>query len=67
MERENADGRDEHGTGRPGPPLGRGLEDVSALPRLTAALLDRGLSREAAKKLLGGNALRVLRAVPPRC
>jgi hypothetical protein len=29
LEREKADGRDEHGTGRPGPPLGRGLEDVS--------------------------------------
>jgi membrane dipeptidase len=45
----------------------RGLEDVAALPRLTAALLDRGMSRAALKKLLGDNALRVLRAVPPRC
>jgi len=43
----------------------RGLEDVAALPRLTAALLDRGLSREAVKKLLGENALRVLREVQP--
>ena len=31
MERDKADGRDEHGTGRTGPPLGRGLEDVSHL------------------------------------
>jgi membrane dipeptidase len=45
----------------------RGLEDVAALPRLTAALLTRGMSRSAVKKLLGDNALRVLRAVPPRC
>ncbi len=44
----------------------RGLEDVSALPRLTLALLRRGLSRVAVKKLLGENALRVLRDVPPR-
>lgn len=43
----------------------RGLEDVSALPRLTAALLARGMSRAAVKKILGENALRVLRAVPP--
>jgi len=45
----------------------RGLEDVAALPKLTAALLQRGLGRGAVKKLLGENALRVLRAVPPRC
>ena len=45
----------------------RGLEDVAALPNLTAALLARGLSRAAVKKLLGENALRVLREVPPRC
>jgi membrane dipeptidase len=44
----------------------RGLEDVAALPRLTAALLARGVSRAAVKKLLGENALRVLREVPPR-
>jgi membrane dipeptidase len=44
----------------------RGLEDVAALPRLTAALLARGLSRAAVKKLLGENAMRVLRDVPPR-
>jgi membrane dipeptidase len=43
----------------------RGLEDVAALPNLTAALLGRGLSRGTVKKLLGENALRVLRDVPP--
>lgn len=44
----------------------RGLEDVAALPRLTAALLERGLGRAAVKKLLGENALRVLADVPPQ-
>jgi membrane dipeptidase len=43
----------------------RGLEDVAALPNLTAALLARGVSRAAVKKLLGENALRVLADVPP--
>jgi membrane dipeptidase len=42
-----------------------GLEDISGLPRLTAALLERGLSRAACRKLLGENALRVLGEVPP--
>jgi membrane dipeptidase len=41
------------------------LADVAGLPHLTAALLKRGLSRAAVKKLLGENALRVLRDVPP--
>lgn len=43
-----------------------GLEDASMLPRLTSALAARGLSRAALEKVLGGNALRVLDAVPPR-
>jgi membrane dipeptidase len=43
----------------------RGLEDVAALPNLTAALLARGMHRDDVKKLLGGNAMRLLRAVPP--
>ena len=43
----------------------RGLEDVAELPRLTAALLERGLRRTAVKKILGENALRVLADVPP--
>jgi membrane dipeptidase len=46
------------------PPLG--LEDVSCLPALTAALLARGTSRQVVKKLLGENALRVLGDVPAR-
>ncbi|OLC28284.1 MAG: hypothetical protein AUH31_09660 [Armatimonadetes bacterium 13_1_40CM_64_14] len=36
-----------------------GLEDVSQLPALTAALLDRGFEAETIRKILGGNALRV--------
>src|SRR5262249_33938788 len=43
----------------------QGLRDVAALPGLTARLLERGLSRAVVKKLLGENALRVLREVPP--
>lgn len=43
-----------------------GLEDASMLPQLTAALSARGLSRRALEKVLGGNALRVLDAVPAR-
>ena len=40
-----------------------GLEDVSRLPNLTAGLLARGYSRDDIKKILGGNALRVFKAV----
>jgi membrane dipeptidase len=36
-----------------------GLEDVSHLPALTAALLDRGYEPETIRRILGGNALRV--------
>jgi membrane dipeptidase len=43
----------------------RGLEDISAMPRLTAALLAKGMSRAAVRKLLGENVLRVLGDVPP--
>lgn len=43
-----------------------GLEDASMLPQLTAAMSARGLSRRALEKVLGGNALRVLDAVPVR-
>ena len=39
-----------------------GLEDVSKLPNLTAALRDRGLSDEDIVKILGANVLRVLEA-----
>ena len=43
-----------------------GLEDASMLPALTAALVARGVALPALEKILGGNALRVLEAVPPR-
>ena len=43
-----------------------GLDDPSKLPLLTEALLRRGLSPESIHKLLGGNVLRILEAVPPR-
>jgi membrane dipeptidase len=41
----------------------RGLEDVSKMPHLTAALLKKGYTETDLKKILGGNHLRVLRAV----
>jgi membrane dipeptidase len=40
----------------------RQLEDVSCYPYITQELLNRGHQREAIHKILGGNALRVLRA-----
>ena len=46
------------------PPVG--LEDAADLPHLTAALSSRGLPVRVIEKILGGNALRVLDAVPPR-
>ncbi|MSU77451.1 MAG: membrane dipeptidase [Gemmataceae bacterium] len=39
----------------------RQLEDVSTYPYITQELLNRGHSREAIHKILGGNALRVIR------
>jgi len=42
------------------------LPDVAALPRVTAEMLRRGWTRERIAKILGGNFLRVLGAVPPR-
>lgn len=39
----------------------RQLEDVSCYPYITQELLNRGHGREAIHKILGGNALRVLR------
>jgi membrane dipeptidase len=43
------------------PPVG--LEDVSAMPNVTAGLLARGYAAEDVRKILGGNWLRVLREV----
>jgi microsomal dipeptidase-like Zn-dependent dipeptidase len=42
------------------------LPDVSALPRLTEALLRRKVDEGAIQKILGGNVLRVLKDVPAR-
>jgi membrane dipeptidase len=44
----------------------RGLEDVSKMPALTAALLERGYTEKDLRKILGGNLLRVLRDVTGR-
>jgi membrane dipeptidase len=41
----------------------RGLEDVSKMPNLTAALLKRGYSEQDIQKIMGGNFLRVIREV----
>ncbi len=41
----------------------RQLEDVSCYPKITQVLLDRGYNREQIIKVLGGNLLRVFRAV----
>ncbi len=43
-----------------------GLEDVSRMPNLTAALLRRGYTEPDIKKILGGNFLRVIREVTGR-
>ena len=40
-----------------------GMEDVTRLPRIAQALLDRGWSEEDVKKVLGGNMLRVMERV----
>jgi membrane dipeptidase len=39
------------------------LEDVSCYPKITQELLNRGYNREQIIKVLGGNLLRVFRAV----
>ena len=44
----------------------RGLEDVSMMPHLTAALSARGVDDETLERILSKNALRVLQDVPPR-
>jgi membrane dipeptidase len=41
----------------------QGLEDVSKMPALMAALMKRGYSDADIKKIFGGNTLRVIRAV----
>jgi membrane dipeptidase len=44
------------------PPVG--LEDIAAMPNLTVALSKRGVAPRVLEKILGGNVLRVLDAVP---
>ena len=46
-----------------GPTLPVGLEDVSTYPTLVAELLRRGYSEADVRKVLGGNLMRVWRAV----
>lgn len=43
------------------PRLPVGLEDASTYPRITQELLNRGYNKEQIHKILGGNALRLLR------
>ena len=43
--------------------LPHGMEDVTRLPRIAQALLDRGWSEEDVRKVLGGNMLRVMTRV----
>ena len=46
-----------------GAPMPDDLPDASYLPNLTAEMVRRGYSREDLEKILGGNALRVMREV----
>jgi membrane dipeptidase len=43
--------------------LPMGIEDVTRLPRIAEALLDRGYSEQDVSKMLGGNMLRVMERV----
>lgn len=45
------------------PSLPEGIDSAADLPKITAALLDRGYSSEACRKILGGNFLRYFQAV----
>lgn len=46
--------------------LPAGMDDVTRLPRIAQALLDRGWSDDDVRKLLGGNMLRVMQQVLDR-
>ena len=43
--------------------LPKGIDSVANLPKITAALVERGYSAEDCRKILGGNLLRVFREV----
>jgi membrane dipeptidase len=45
------------------PTVPQGLEDVSKMPNLTAALLKRGYTEKDIRKIMGENFLRVVREV----
>jgi membrane dipeptidase len=45
------------------PNVPQGLEDVSKMPALTAALMKRGYTEPDVRKIMGGNFLRVVREV----
>ena len=47
--------------GGPTPP--RGMKDISDLPMITEAMLERGYSEERIRKFMGGNLMRVFRQV----
>ena len=47
--------------GGPTPP--RGMKDISDLPMITAAMLERGYSEERIRKFMGGNLMRLFRQV----
>jgi len=44
----------------------KGFEDVTKFPALTQSLLDEGLPKNEVAAILGGNALRVIKDVPPK-
>ena len=48
------------------PTIPTGMEDVSRLPAITAALLRRGYKPDDVSKILGGNVLRILEANEPK-
>ena len=43
--------------------LPEGMDSPADLPKITAALMERGYSAEDCRKILGGNFLRVMREV----
>jgi len=45
------------------PALPEGLQTASSMPRVTARLLERGLSESDAEKILGGNFMRVFEQI----
>jgi membrane dipeptidase len=46
-----------------GGPMPSGMDDVTHLPKITEALVRRGYGDDAIRKILGGNTLRLMRAV----